>query len=591
MHSPANASAPCAASRTRRGCRRRWSSSSRRHSRRTAMRLARRRSSTTGSFHRRKGAPTCGPSTHRCASRPPASPRSRPAAAPRCRCWTVSRPRSRASRSRPAGSPTPCSPCRWRGRSRVSNGTAIGGTRRAPATSGWSRRRAARRGRSRPRSPTTRAWAWTGPAHRGSGAGWKTRSTARRARSTWAARAIRDRWSTRARCCSTSWTATTSRSRRSGACSSIRIATCPMRGRAASRGLMTSACRQARMRGATVWLAAWIVLLMLATPAGAGVRRIWAVNDGEKVERDAHDHPAAARNSAWDGRVVRLSGARNEVIAFQLIVEADASGLERLSVRLPGLASGSSQITYKPPAADPTDYVDRPIGVYAVHYMHVETPSKASWVYEPGSAAAPPDPTGWKPVQLVPEHARGGRGGLPIAVRPDENQAIWIEIYVDGKHPAGVYRGTIDVLADGTRQDVPVELEVFDFTLPDENSMHAMLFYTSDQVERYQGRNLDAAYDRLAHRHRVELVHEYDEQAVTRAIDRFTGRDFTRERGYEGPGVGAGNVIMPRSFYGAGTEFEDRATAWARSDAWMTFLKKSFPRAITFLYMPDEPRA
>ena len=57
--------------------------------------------------------------------------------------------------------------------------------------------------------------------------------------------------------------------------------------------------------------------------AGADVRRVWAVNDGEKVERDARQHPASARNSAWDGRVVRLFGARNEIVAFQVIVEAD----------------------------------------------------------------------------------------------------------------------------------------------------------------------------------------------------------------------------------------------------------------------------
>ena len=50
---------------------------------------------------------------------------------------------------------------------------------------------------------------------------------------------------------------------------------------------------------------------------GAGVRRIWAVNDGEKVERDARDHPASLRNSAWDGHVVRLSGARNESSRFR----------------------------------------------------------------------------------------------------------------------------------------------------------------------------------------------------------------------------------------------------------------------------------
>lgn len=331
-------------------------------------------------------------------------------------------------------------------------------------------------------------------------------------------------------------------------------------------------------------------MALLAGNADADVRRIWAVNDGEKVERDAVDHPARARNSAWDGSAVRLSGARNEIVAFQVIVEADERGVRELSLRLPELASSADRIAYRAPAADPTDYTGRPIQIFSVNYMLVATPSHASWVYVRGSPAQPPDPTGWKPVQLVPEHARSGRGGLPVSVRAGENQAIWVEIYIDRTRRPGAYRGTIELVADGRRRTLPVHLEVFDFSLPDENSMHAMLFYSSAQPERYHGRNLDPAYHRLAHRHRVELVHAYDERTLPAAIGRFSGADYTRERGYEGPGDGVGNVLAPRSFYGPGRDFDDRPTAWARSDAWMTFLRGTLPRAITFLYMPDEPR-
>ena len=334
-----------------------------------------------------------------------------------------------------------------------------------------------------------------------------------------------------------------------------------------------------------------VLLLLSAAKAHADVRRVWAVNDGEKVERDARDHPARRRNSAWDGRLVHVSGARNEIVAFQVIVEADARGINKLSLRLPELASSQGRIIYRAPAADPTDYVDRPIGIFVVHYMHVAMPSHASWVYERGSPAAPGDPTGWKPVQLVPENARGDRGGLPIAVRPNENQAIWIELYIDRSRAPGIYHGTIEIDADGTRRTLPVDLEVFDVALPDANSMHAMLYYTSDQAELYHGRNLDAAFDRLAHRHRVELVHAYDEQTLPSVWGRFSGTDFTAAHGYQGPGEGIGNVIAPRSFYGPGRDFEDRSSAWTRSDAWMTFLHDKLPRAITFLYMPDEPRA
>lgn len=339
----------------------------------------------------------------------------------------------------------------------------------------------------------------------------------------------------------------------------------------------------------TFGLVSAFVLLVGAGQAEADVRRVWAVDDGEKVERDARNHPASGRNTAWDGRVVRLAGARNEIVAVQLIVEADARGVRELSARLPSLVSPRDRITYQPPRADPTDFVGRPIQMFAVNYMLVTASSHASWVFRRDSPAAPADPTGWKPVQLVPENARPGRGGLPVSIRPNENQAIWIEVYIDRARAAGVYRGTIDLRADGARRSVPIELEVFDFALPDENSMHAMLYYSSDQPELYHGRNLDAAYHRFARRHRVELVHAYDEARLEAAAGRFSGSDFTRDRLYAGPGEGTGNRLVPRTFYGPGRDFDDRASAWAKSDSWITRLRQKLPQAITFLYMPDEP--
>jgi hypothetical protein len=336
-----------------------------------------------------------------------------------------------------------------------------------------------------------------------------------------------------------------------------------------------------------------IALILSASPAHAEIRHLWAVNDGEKVERDDLKHPSRARNSVWDGKVVRIAGARNEVVAFQVIVESDDQGISDLSLRLPVLASRlppDDRITYKAPAADPTDYADRPIQIFSVNYMQVTSSSHASWVYRRGTPAEPSDPTGWKPVQLVPENARPGRGGFPIAVTPNRNQAIWVEVYIDRTRKPGDYRGTVEVRTGSSSRTLPLELEVYDFTLPDENSMHAMLYYQTDQAVLYQGRNLDPAFHRLAHRHRAELVHAYDEQTIQTVWGRFSGTDFTRAQGYQGPGEGVGNVIAPRTFYGPGRDFDERPSAWAKSDSWMTFLREKLPKAITFLYVPDEPR-
>ena len=343
------------------------------------------------------------------------------------------------------------------------------------------------------------------------------------------------------------------------------------------------------------WCAFFLLFSFLSSgiEADASVASIWAVNDSEKVERDDLNNPNKSSNSAWDGHKIKIFGARNEVIAFQLIVEAGPDGIKQLSVALPELAQqgGDARIKYAPPQIDPTIYVDRPIEIFSVNYMNVTVPSHAEWVYAPGSPAAPKDPTGWKPVQLVPENARSGRGGFPLTVESKQGQAVWFEIYTNRNLPAGNYRGNVVVNADGKEQSIPIELELFDFTLPDQNSMQAMVYYESLQPKLYQGRDLDSVYHRFAHRQRIELVHEYDIDSVKAARGLFDGSDFTRERGYEGPGEKIGNQIIPRTFYGPGKDFDDRANAWREADSWINFLKQDFPNATTFLYLPDEPRA
>src|SRR5207249_3460280 len=81
----------------------------------------------------------------------------------------------------------------------------------------------------------------------------------------------------------------------------------------------------------------------------------------------------------------------------------------------------------------------------------------------------------------------------------------------------------------------------------------------------------------------------YTIKTATAAMGLFCGQDFTKARGYEGPGEGVGNRVIPRTFYGPGNDFDERASAWRQADEWMAFIGKTFPAATTFLYLPDEP--
>src|SRR5205085_11648678 len=128
-------------------------------------------------------------------------------------------------------------------------------------------------------------------------------------------------------------------------------------------------------------------LLTSGMTASASVRVIWAVNDGEKIERDDLNNANKAANSTWDGHRIKIFGARNEIIAFQLIVETNEDGVSALSVSLPELhqTHGAANIKYLAPDLDPTLYVKRPIEIFSVNYMNVERASRAEWIYQLGS--------------------------------------------------------------------------------------------------------------------------------------------------------------------------------------------------------------
>ncbi len=340
-----------------------------------------------------------------------------------------------------------------------------------------------------------------------------------------------------------------------------------------------------------LWVLCALAVASGARPSAAGIRTVWAVNDGEKIAHTDTTSPLRSSNAVWDGLKVKLLAARNEIVAFQVVVEADANGIEALSAGLKEirLSGGSEAIVYAPPASDPTAYPGRPIQLYSVHDMNVQKATAAPWIYLSGKPSAPKNPTGWKPVQIVPENARAGRGGFPLKVAPATNQVFWIEIYTGRGRPAGLYRGAVRIMADGSAREIPLELELLDFELPDQNSISAMIYYEPDQFPLYQGHNLEAQYHRFAHRNRFEFVRAYGRQRVEAAFGRFNGDDFTASKNYEGPGERTGNTIVPLTFYGPTRAFDEKENAWRTADEWIQFLEARLPAALTFVYLPDEP--
>ncbi|KPL12270.1 MAG: hypothetical protein AMS26_18335 [Bacteroides sp. SM23_62] len=321
---------------------------------------------------------------------------------------------------------------------------------------------------------------------------------------------------------------------------------------------------------------------------------IWAATDGVKVDKSDLVHPFKSGNSAWDGDTVRIFGATNEIVAFQVIVE---TGTKPLTLNWAGLKelvhlkSPEYRITYVPPDTDPTLYAGRPIQVFNVNYMEVKEATNASWIHLSSLPSAIDNPLGWKPVQLVPENALSGRGGYPLLINPLHNQSIWFDIYIKKDLIPGIYLGNVLIETSEGDYSIPVRLEIFDFSLPDENSLNAMFYFENGNPILYMGSSFDndPGFHRFAHLHRVEFVDAYNTSSASDNMDRFSGKAFTPEKGYEGPGENTGNKIIPRTFYGTPNEWLNQATARNLSDEWMEFINENIPDAITFLYMPDEP--
>lgn len=369
----------------------------------------------------------------------------------------------------------------------------------------------------------------------------------------------------------------------------------------------------------------WCSLLLLvvwigspAAPSHAQVTDVWAVGDGEKVFRYDMEHPSQPANSVWDGETVRLTGLRNEVLGFQVIAVADSNG------------ASAVEIDVKPPVHTKTGAViggtgANPYGagggiaLFSQHYLEVDRPTKPLWFY--GSEAAAPDQmTGWIPDALIPSDALLERGGFPVSIPPTErqvyrrqdslrvipappfqNQGFWVDLYLprDRSYPAGMYRGSIVVRSGGkVVERLPLEVELVDTYLPDENHSNVWMFTSG--VQQYFPNVPDEQVNRMikftAHRHRIDAVggfrpHQspFDSTMMREYLPYLNGQAFTPERGYQGPGEGEGEKLFPVGMYGGDVLGETRRSVQQESNKWVQWFEQNAPNVQYFWYMIDEP--
>lgn len=368
----------------------------------------------------------------------------------------------------------------------------------------------------------------------------------------------------------------------------------------------------------------WWLMFLVFQASGvqcldAAVSGVWAVGDGEKVYRYQADHQARGKNSIWDGKTIHLKGLYNEVLGFQIIVEADSFGARAVELTLDPPVNRESGRAIG--AAVPLNYgPGGGIEVFSQHYILVEDQteikSKTNWI----ANCPAPRMSGWIPDALIPVDARAGRGGFPLdiprarkqVIRRHEvtvvptpavqNQGFWIDLYLprDKSYPAGVYKGAVRVSEAGREvAALPLEVTILPHYLPDVNHSNIWLFnsdvkdyfpeLTADEVERM--------LKQLCHRHRIDLVggciahkEAFDPKIMEAYKPYLDGSAFTPEKGYRGPGEGSGERLFAIGMYGADVlGRESRESIQTQSDLWVEWFEKNAPQVKYFYYIIDEP--
>jgi hypothetical protein len=306
-----------------------------------------------------------------------------------------------------------------------------------------------------------------------------------------------------------------------------------------------------------------VVVALVAVAPAAAAPTVWVVDDGERVRRDdtALAAKTGAGNPVWQpGQPVRLFALRNETVALQVVVEADAAGAAAVTVDLDALTGpGAAVIANDPGATDPARFVGRRLERFVAHWFDVLRPSGASYDatvslgWAGGSGPDPARNTGWVADALIPVEVAPAWAPYPLEVAAGQNGVVWLDVTVPRGQPAGLYTGTITVRAGGQEiASLPVELTVVRATLPD-RPVRTMLYYARGELDRRIGAG-DAAERQLwqlLRRHRLTAMHGAmtvaDAQAQLPALD---GSAFTAAAGYEGPGEGVGDDVLSLGTYG-----------------------------------------
>lgn len=174
-------------------------------------------------------------------------------------------------------------------------------------------------------------------------------------------------------------------------------------------------------------------------------------------------HKVPRRRAVPDERAaaVRIEAARHDWEAAQIIV--------RPAQPLRGLTATVSDLLGPNGAVIPADKIK----LLYVYYHFVHQPTDSTGVRD------------WWPDALPPlEQA--------LDVAAGENQPLWVLVYVPPEAVPGEYCGQLALLAEGFAAEVPLQLRVWNFTLPQGGNLETAFGLSTGEIFRYHGLKTEA---------------------------------------------------------------------------------------------------
>ncbi len=190
--------------------------------------------------------------------------------------------------------------------------------------------------------------------------------------------------------------------------------------------------------------------------------------------------------------------ARNEFESFQLILRSargDLSGVDA-TVSILRAANGST-------------IPGTPATIYREEYLNLQHPSSVE-----GESGYWPDPL----IPQVDRYWHERRSAFPFLLKAQQNQALWIEIYVPIDQAAGDYQGSITIYSEGSvKGRIPLTVHVWDFVLPSTSSLQTAFGLGGIGIlKQHRG-----AYTR--DKDLLEVTRLYTEAALLHRISTYAG--------------------------------------------------------------------